>query len=79
MLKNVRARLASTVHATAFAFIRGTHKSTATILKFPTGTGMRSHLHQATPNRNGNCVGPIIGPQLVHEVLDVEVNRRLCN
>ena len=39
----------------------------------------RSHLQQATPNRNGNCVGPIIGPQLVHEVLDVEVNRRLCN
>ena len=79
MLKNVRVRLASTVYAIAFAFLRGTLKSTATILKFPTGLGMRSHLHQATPNRNGNCVGPIIGPQLVHKVLDVEVNRRLCN
>ena len=73
MLKN-DSRFGSTVYVTAFACLRGTEKSTARILQFPTGLGMRSHLQQATPNSNGNCVRPIIGPQLVHEVLDVEVN-----
>jgi hypothetical protein len=39
----------------------------------------RSHLQQATPNRNGNCVRSVIGPQLVHEVFDVEVDSSLSN
>ena len=39
----------------------------------------RSHLQQAAPNRNGNCVCSVIGPQLVHEVFDVEVDSSLSN
>src|SRR5260370_11680055 len=40
---------------------------------------MRSDLQQATPHRNGYRMRPIVGSQLVHEVLDVEVNRGLRN
>src|SRR5258708_3234553 len=40
---------------------------------------MRSHLKQAPPHRNGYGVRPIVGSQLVDEVLDVEVNRGLRN
>src|SRR5258708_38073883 len=50
-----------------------------TILQFSTGLGMQSDLQQAPPHRNGHCMRPIIRSQLVHEVLDVEVNRGLRN
>jgi hypothetical protein len=36
-------------------------------------------LKQAAPHRNGYGMRPIVGSQLVHEVLDVEVNRGLRN
>src|ERR1700692_1232304 len=35
---------------------------------------VESDLQQATPERNGDRVGPVIGAELVHEILDVEVN-----
>ena len=40
---------------------------------------MRSHLKQTSADSNGNGMRPIIRSQLVHEVLDVEVNRGLRN
>ena len=36
---------------------------------------MRSHLQQAAPNRDGDCMGPIVGLKFIHQILDVEVNR----
>jgi hypothetical protein len=38
---------------------------------------MQSNLQQATPQRDGDCMGPIIGLEFIHQVLDVEVNRGL--
>ena len=40
---------------------------------------MRSDLHQAAPERDGDCMGPIVGLKFIHQVLDVEVNRGLRN
>src|SRR5260370_36962119 len=40
---------------------------------------MRSDLHETTPERNGDCMGPIIGLKFIHQVLDVEVDRGLAN
>ena len=40
---------------------------------------MQSDLQQATPERDGDCVGPIVGLKFIHQVLDVEVNRGLRN
>jgi hypothetical protein len=40
---------------------------------------MRSDLQQAPSDSDGDRMGPIVGPQLVHEVLDVEVNSSLGN
>src|SRR6266851_2881218 len=39
----------------------------------------RSDLQQAPPQRDGDCMGPIVGLQFIHQVLDVEVNRGLRN
>ena len=35
---------------------------------------MRSDLQQATPQRDGDCMRPIVGLKFIHQVLDVEVN-----
>src|SRR5947209_14334589 len=40
---------------------RGTSRSTASILRFSTGLGMRSDLQQTTPERDHDCMGPIVG------------------
>jgi len=40
---------------------------------------MRSNLQQAAPERDGDCMGPIVGLKFIHQVLDVEVNRGLRN
>ena len=40
---------------------------------------MPSDLQQAAPERDCDCVGPIVGLKLIHQVLDVEVNRGLRN
>jgi hypothetical protein len=40
---------------------------------------IRSNLKQPTPERNGDRVRSVIGPQLFHEVPDVEVNGSLGN
>jgi hypothetical protein len=36
-------------------------------------------LKEATPESNGDRVRSIVGAELVHEILDVEVNRGLCD
>src|SRR5260370_20933599 len=46
---------------------------------YPAVFRMRSHLKQTSADRNRHCMRPIVGSQLVHEVLDVEVNRGLRN
>jgi hypothetical protein len=38
---------------------------------------MSSDLKQASPDRNGYRMGPIVGPELIHEILDVEIDRGL--
>ena len=58
---------------------RGPSKSTASILQFATGLGMRSDLQQAAPERDGDCMSPIVGLKFVHQVLDMEINRALRN
>src|SRR5260370_14105563 len=40
---------------------------------------MRSDLQQATPDRNGYRMRPVIGSQFVHQVLDMEVHGSLRN
>src|SRR3954447_9703893 len=58
---------------------RGTLESPATDLLFSTGVRIRSDLQQATPERDGDRMGPIVGLQFIHQVLDMEVNRGLRN
>jgi len=36
-------------------------------------------MQQAASERDCDCVGPIIGLKLIHQILDVEVNRGLRN
>jgi hypothetical protein len=38
---------------------------------------MRSDLKQASPDRDGYRMRPIVGPELIHEILDVEINGSL--
>ncbi|HEX4166184.1 MAG TPA: hypothetical protein VHZ55_11990, partial [Bryobacteraceae bacterium] len=40
---------------------------------------MKSDLKQTSPYRDGYRMGTIIGPQLVHEILDVEIDGGLRN
>ena len=47
--------------------------------QFSTGLGVRSDLQQAAPERDGDCMGSIVGLKFVHQVLDMEINRALCN
>ena len=35
---------------------------------------MRSDLKQSSPDRDGYRMGPIVGPELIHEILDVEID-----
>lgn len=36
-------------------------------------------MKKATPDRNGYRVGPVVGSQFVHQVLDMKVHRGLRN
>jgi len=38
---------------------------------------MRSDLKQASPDRDGYRMGPIVGPELIHEILDMEIDGSL--
>jgi len=44
-----------------------------------TSQQLGSDLKQAAPDSDGNGVRPIVGPQFVHQVFDVEVDGRLCD
>jgi hypothetical protein len=56
---------------------RGTLESPATILQFSTGLRVRSDLQQAARERDGDCMGEIVGLKFIHQVPDVEVHRGL--
>ena len=40
---------------------------------------MRSDLQQATPQRDGDCMRPIVGLKFVHQILNMKVNSSVRN
>ena len=65
----------SYVDITSFAAFAEHKNLRPALCSFATGIRMRSDLQQATPQRDGDCMRPIVGLKVIHQVRDVEVNR----
>src|SRR6266478_3350260 len=72
-------RFTRTVDTTQFEALAEHRNLQPASCSFLQALQMRSDLQQATPDRDGDCVGPIVGLKFIHQVLDVEVNRGLRN
>src|SRR6266481_3679778 len=72
-------RVTRTVDTTQFGALAEHRNLQPASCSFLQDLEMRSDLQQAAPDRDCDCMGPIVCLKFIHQVLDVEVNRGLRN
>jgi hypothetical protein len=72
-------RFTRTVDTTQFGTLAEHRNLQPASCSFLQASEMGSDLQQAAPERDGDCMGPIVGLKFIYKVLDVEVDRSIGN